>query len=127
MFGLPAGPLLKWICIALAVAAVLGGVYAKGRADSTAAWKPKVAAVKADLEQCRDNNATLQTSINRQNAAVTALKVESDRRAEAGEKAAQEAQRAAVAASTRSASILAQKPGPDACKSAFDLVRSTVR
>lgn len=113
----------KWIGLAAAVLALLGGVYAKGRADRDAHWKPLLAAAQSDLKLCQANRVTLQSSIDKQNASLTALANEGQDRTAAADKAVQTAQAAVDKASKTSAGVMAATPGADLCKSAFDVLK----
>jgi len=83
--------------------------------------------LQVDLRQCRDNRQTLTDALTRQNAAVEALKADDARRAREAERALSEARRATAAANRRVGSIMAARPGPDACESADRLIMETVR
>lgn len=113
----------KWIGIALAVLGLLGGVYAKGRADDAKHWKPLLAAAQSDLTLCQANRVTLQSAIDKQNTSLTALAAEGQARTAAADKAVQTAQAAVDKAAKTSAGVMAATPGADLCKSAFDVLK----
>lgn len=74
MVALLLTPLARWAFGALAVLAVLGGIYAKGRHDGRAACESRIAAAVA-AEQLRQNAVRVQAvdaAVDREKAAQKA-------------------------------------------------------
>lgn len=135
LLGFITGPVGRWIGLALAVLALLAGVHHHGDTQGAAREKAKadraindsITGWRARLNQCQANAKTLDAALTRQNGAVAAFKAESAQRSEAAAKAVTAAQRATVAANQRIGALMAVKSGADQCKSAEDLIGSTVR
>lgn len=117
--------LLPWkqIGLAAAVLALLTGVYLRGRHDQHGADNKALAAVQRDLGTCHNSLQNLQTTLDRQSAAVKAMADESARHTAAAQKAVQAAHAGAVAASERAGRVMSLTPGADRCASAFELMR----
>jgi len=109
----------KWLFIAIAAAL---GAWLVANAFQIGGLKHKLVSATAERNaaianylQCQANEVTLNTAIDRQNAAVAALKVDDARRAREAEKALSEARRATATANRRIGSIMAARPSGAAC------------
>ena len=89
--------------------------------------RPALAATKANLATCHVNMQAVGDALAVQNAAVADLKADSANRLKASAKAASDARAVAESYRRNASAILARKSGPDACKSAEDLIAEAVR
>lgn len=120
----PAATIVAVIALGLAVSQCSGRVKAERLANKAEA--ARVAAV-ADLRTCQANRAALTTAIDRQNAAVDALKREGEAKVAESRKAVSAARSVAESHRREAARILAAKPKGDACSAADALVLEVVR
>jgi hypothetical protein len=121
-------PIGRYLLIGMALFALIGGIYLKGRTDMHKADVIVLQKVRdADalaLNTCHGNVSTLQGALDRQGAAVSAMKADSDRRGQMLADALQSARKAAVAAQSKADRILALKPeGSDQCEAVRALDR----
>lgn len=106
----------------------------KGQPCKPVKWKAEVISLRQELSakeqklgQCEAGLTMLGATIERQNASVAALGAAS-REASARSTAALAAQRSATATAKQQAlQILAAHPGPDACKSADELILGSLK
>lgn len=89
--------------------------------------KAKGQRAAADLGECQRNEAAYSRALVAQDAAVGRLKAAGDARAQAAEKAAQEAQTSRRIALARVAAIQAFPETGGACEAADALIKETVR
>ncbi|MBX3480072.1 MAG: hypothetical protein KF842_06705 [Caulobacter sp.] len=132
-----------WYVLAIAALLAFGGVQtarlSHAKADQVnpatgAKWKVEatrdgklLAAAVRDLGQCRENEATQEAAINRQNGEIAAWKAEGDRLAAEARAAAEKAASARKSAEKAAAAILAARAGPDACQSARALIEESLK
>lgn len=95
---------------------MLAGSYWKGHADASA---------KTTI--CEARSADKDAAIDSQNEAVRLLKSEGVRKAEAASRALIIAQKETAKGKSRIAKLLAAQPGADACESASQLIRESIR
>ena len=122
------GPIATVLLI-LALTFAVGQCSDKQKAQRQLAKAEKARAVAVrDLGTCRTNVETLKGSLDRQNAAVNALKAESDARQRASAKAVKDARAVAESHRRSATAILAAKPeGDDLCKAADLLIIGSLR
>ena len=94
-----AGPVATAVALALACFLIAGMVSTAGLKRQLAKSEKAVAALRVDLLTCRANRVTLESAIDRQSAAVVAMRDAAATKARAAEKAASDAR--AVAESHR--------------------------
>lgn len=85
-------------------------------------WKDEAQAAMRDLGTCRTNTLALQSGLNAQNAAVAALKSESDARLAQSRKEVSAARSVAESYRQTAGVILGRKAGADVCASASELI-----
>lgn len=118
------------LCIALGAACVWYAPWVGARAQirhanaRTADMSQKLAVSNTSLGTCKANVQTLDTSLTAQNAAVAALKADSDRRTSEATKAAQSARAVAESYRLRAAAVMASTlpRSSDACAAADALI-----
>ena len=97
-FALKASGFLKrywpYILATLALVAVYLWIDHRGYQRGFHSRDTEVARITQDRDTYKENAATLQASLDRQNAAVSALKADADKRAQEGAKARDQARRA---------------------------------
>lgn len=108
---------------ASALGLVLALCFANG--DRKALRKDRDVAV-SQLAQCRVNEATLQSGLDRQNEAVKGLERDRDAKAQAVKDARQEAAREAAGFRKTIARLQAAKPAGDVCVAARSLIVETL-
>ena len=119
-----------WWVIPLTIAAIcMALLRAEMRAQERqiAALETRVAAARADLAQCRQNNDALGSAIARQNQAIAAARRQGEARAAELDRVAEAARREARSAEARAQSILARRPTGDGCADARALILEAVR
>lgn len=87
----------------------------------------RVEQAQGNLLRCQHNGASLAASLARQNASLADLAHATATQADAGLKALGEARKGSTVIRERVVQIGTSKPGPDACKSANDLISETVK
>lgn len=111
-------------CIFLALGLGLSQVQVHGLKHDLALSNAARDTANQSLGTCRGNQAALQTEITAQNAAVTAIQAEGDRRTAEATKAAQAAEKSAVGYRKRAAVLLSKPPaGNDTCSRVLDVDR----
>lgn len=105
-----AGPVAAAVALALACFLVAVMLQSAGLKGKVAKLETTVANLQVDLRQCQANRVTLEASIDRQNAAVTALSEEAARKARAADKAVRDARAVAESERRRAERALAAKP-----------------
>jgi hypothetical protein len=97
--------------------AVLGGLwtihhlgYNAGTKHEHTVMQKRLDGVQHNYDTCKANGLKLQTAIDRQNAALTAIQQEADRKLAETSKALQQAQRSRSAAEKSAAALLVFKP-----------------
>ncbi len=118
---------LPWRLIGLLVmAAVLIGVGAWGGYTLACNhYEPQLATANEQIGSLTTANTALKSSVDHQNAAVTALQAEATKREQAATAAVQQAHKVAVKSQTRAQAVLLLKPptGANQCaaaQAAFD-------
>jgi uncharacterized protein YlxW (UPF0749 family) len=108
--------------------AVVLVVLLVGQARAAHAARAEAGRLRADLAVCQDGRARLQAAVEAQNAAVAALRTESERRAQAVAGALAAATDEAKAATARAGRIAAVEPkGADVCARLLDVDRKIMR
>jgi uncharacterized protein YlxW (UPF0749 family) len=108
--------------------AVVLAVLLFGQARAAHAARAEAVRLRADLAVCQDGRARLQAAVEAQNAAVTALKAEGERRERAVSSALTVAKGEAKAATERAGRIAAVEPkGADVCARLLDVDRKIMR
>ena len=79
-------------------------------------------AAEKSLVACTEARASYARALQKQNAAVETLRAEASRAGLRLSKALQEARRAGEGERGAAARVLAKRPGPDACRSADELI-----
>lgn len=127
----------KWLGIGLLIAAVgiqtarldhakhdLGNARAALVNPATGhRWEADFLTADRALKSCNVNLATVTGALDRQNAAVAALKAEGERRAAESRAALSAARGEASRARREAAAILGRQPPADRCQGALDLIR----
>jgi uncharacterized protein YlxW (UPF0749 family) len=117
--------------LALGGAGLLAAVLAVllcGQAKAAHAAREEAVRLRADLAACQDGRARLQVAIEAQNAAVSTLKAEGERREQAVVGALATAKGEAKAATARASRIAAVEPrGADVCSRLLDVDRKITR
>lgn len=99
IWGFVKGLPWKWIGIALAVIGLATLIYRapwaynRGKSYEVAKYQPVMDRALKNITTLKSNQAALTTAIDRQNAAVSALKAEGDKRTADGKAALAQAQR----------------------------------
>ena len=84
----------KWIGLGLAIVALILWIDHRGYRRGFHSRDTEVARITQDRDTYKANAATLQGALDRQNAAVTALKADADKRTQEGVKALEQARKA---------------------------------
>jgi len=119
-----------WWVIPLTIAAIcMAMLRAEMRAQERqiAALETRLAATRADLVQCRQNNDALGAAIARQNQAIAEARRQGEARAAELARVAAAARREARSAEARAQRILGRQSSGDACADARALILETVR
>ena len=117
-----AGPAAIGLAIACAVLAIQKGELHDQIHDPKTGYAAKLERATNNLTQCRSNRITLEDATKRQNAAVQAVKVESDERVAGLEREIERSERAAADARARADRILSQQGTGDVCADADALI-----
>lgn len=124
-FDVLAGWKLKAMLGGIVLASMVGvfayfhhlGVQAQIKRDA-----PVIAGLQSDLFACRTNTASLDAAIKDQNAAIGAMKAESDARIAAISKQLSAAKKQTMKAEAAAAYVRAHPPkGPDLCSRVLDV------
>ena len=119
-----AGPVATAVALALACFLIAGMVSTAGLKRQLAKSEKAVAALRVDLLTCRANRVTLESAIDRQSAAVTAMRDADVARGHEAERAMQRARAGAVEANRR-ADAIRRQVSTEACGD--DLILGSVR
>lgn len=95
---------------------LLAGSYWKGRVDAS-----------AETKICEARSADKDAAIDAQNDAVGLLQSEGKRKADAADRALAKAKIETAKGKERIAALMAAQPGPDACESASQLIRESIK
>jgi hypothetical protein len=139
-FAFLRSPLGRYVLIGLAVLALCVGINVQGRhaqakrdkpliwnATTGKTWQSEAQRDAARFATCKANTTTLEASIASQNAAVTALGSESDRRVKMLADGLEQARRGRASAEARAAGLLKHSPvGIDACARSEAAARAVV-
>lgn len=125
--GLVATGISPWriLAVLVAVAALIGFGAWGGYTLARDHYEPKLATANEQIGSLTTANTALKSSVERQNAAVTALQAEATKREQAATAAVQQAHKLAVKSQTRAQAVLLLKPptGANLCaaaQAAFD-------
>ncbi len=108
------------VAVLLVVAGLLGlGIWC-GYTRTRDYYEPKLSAASEQIGKLTAANAAMKASVEQQNAAITTLQAEGQKREQAAKVAAQQARAQAVQYQTRAQSVLMFKPptGANPCTAA---------
>lgn len=117
----------SWALRIVVLLAVVGAIFGYGYVKGVESQAPKLASCAAARQKAEDNAAILKGSIDRQNRAVDALKVESDRKVADAAKKAQDAARATQVARNEAARLRASQAAGGDCEQAVKLLRQGLK
>lgn len=126
-----AGPIASGVAVlllaALAYVWIDSGATIRALGDQVTAITAQRDAARSDLTQSRANGIALTAALERQNAAVDALRAAGEARTAELTRLAADARRSAASARARADAILARPGTGDACADARALILETVR
>jgi len=131
LFSRLAGPIASGVAVALLISLAVVILSKNGAIRELRGQLVTVTAerdvARRDLAQCRQNVATLEGAVSRQNAAVEAARREGAQRVAELDRVATRAREAARAANARAESILNRRGTGNHCADAEALIRESIR